>query len=195
MNLLWRVSVAAAVLSMFSACAKLDPANEPLREMGEFKLGHNVVVAENASPGPLTRRITKDELDIAVTAAVDERFGRYSGERLLHLGVAVDGYVLALPGVPTVLSPKSVLALTVNIWDNETQQKLNEEPRHFTVFERTSAETIIGSGLTQSKAVQLQNLSRNAALKIQDWILEHPEWISSTAHAQQPSEVEGTPEG
>lgn len=177
MKLKMQIMGVTALILALTACGKVDPTTEPPVDMAAFQLGHNVVIAENATPGPLTRSITTEEIDVALTQAIDERFGHYEGERLLHFGVSVDGYVLALPGIPTVLSPKSVLAITVNVWDNETQQKLNAEPRRFSVFERTSAETIIGSGLTQSKAVQLQNLSRNAALKIQNWILENPEWI------------------
>ncbi|WP_052245183.1 hypothetical protein [Halocynthiibacter namhaensis] len=184
MNIFVRFAVAIAVFGTFSACAKIDPTNEPQRDMDEFRLGHNVVIAKNATPGPLTRSIEKEEIGVALRAAVDERLGAYSGTRLLHVGVAVDAYVLALPGLPAVLSPKSVLALTVNIWDNVTQQKLNEEPRRFTVFERTTAATIVGSGLTQTKDMQLQNLSRNAALKIQNWILEYPDWISSVVEGE-----------
>lgn len=148
-------------------------------DMADFRLGHNIVIADNATPGPLTRPANDEEIEEAVTAAINARMGHFEGDRLLHLGVAVNAYVMALPGVPMVVSPKSVLVLTVNIWDNETQQKLNDKPRQFTVFERSSPETFIGSGLTQSKAVQLENLSENAALKIQNWILDNPEWITS----------------
>ncbi|WP_157946956.1 hypothetical protein [Thalassobius sp. I31.1] len=178
MKLKMQIAGFLAFILALTACGKVDPTTEPPVDMAAFQLGHNVVVADNATPGPLTRSISTEEIDVALTQAIDERFGHYQGDRLLHIGIAVDGYVLALPGIPTILSPKSVLAITVNVWDNETQQKLNAEPRRFSVFERTSAETIIGSGLTQSKSVQLQNLSRNAALKIQNWILEHPDWIT-----------------
>lgn len=188
MKLKMQIMGISALILALTACGKVDPTTEPPADMAAFQLGHNVVIAENATPGPLSRSITTDEIDVALTHAIDERFGHYEGERLLHFGVSVDGYVLALPGIPTVLSPKSVLAITVNVWDNETQQKLNAEPRRFSVFERTTAETIVGSGLTQSKAVQLQNLSRNAALKIQNWILEHPEWIAPRAASGTPVE-------
>ncbi|MGB0968217.1 MAG: hypothetical protein ACPGUX_08540 [Halocynthiibacter sp.] len=181
MKIVQRFLTAVLMMSAVTACAKIDPTSEPVREMGQFKLGHNVVVAENAQPGPLTRSTNAEELEKALTTAMDERLGQYDGDRLIHIGIAVDGYVLALPGVPLVLSPKSVLALTVNVWDNETQEKLNAEPRRFAVFERGAAETVVGSGLTQNKAAQLENLSRNAALKIQNWILENPEWIGLTA--------------
>lgn len=159
--------------------------------MGDFRLGHNVVVADNAQIGPLSRVATEEELETALATEIDNRLGHYEGERLYHLGVAINAYVLALPGVPLVVKPKSILVISVSLWDNETQQKLNAEPRQFTVFEGLSAETFISSGLTQNKQTQLENLTRNAARKIQDWILEHPEWIGlpvEDADAAPPSE-------
>ena len=52
-----------------------------------------------------------------------------------------------------------------------------ESLKQFTVFESLSEETVVGSGLTQTKEEQMQNLSRNAAKMIQTWMLEHPEWF------------------
>ncbi len=159
--------------------------------MGDFRLGHNVVVAENAQIGPLSRVASEEELQSALAAAVEERLGSYDGERLYHLGIGINAYVLALPGVPLVLKPKSVLVISVTLWDNATQSKLNDTPRQFTVFEGLSAETLVGSGLTQNKQTQLERLSRNAARKIQDWILEHPEWIGL---APEPEDADATGE-
>ena len=93
----------------------------------------------------------------------------------------VEGYVLAQPGIPVVASPKSVLVVSVTIWDDEKQAKLNEEPEVITVFERLSGETAISSGLTQTKEQQMLNLSRNASLKIHQWMLEHPEWFGDAS--------------
>lgn len=162
---------------MLAACGAGAPGDEPPAEMGTFRLGHNITVADNAQLGPLSRTAEPEEWEAALTGAIDERLGGYEGEGLFHLGIGLNAYALALPGVPLVVSPKSVLVITVNIWDNATQQKLVEDGRQFTIFEGLSPETLLGSGLTQSKEVQMQNLSRNAARSIQNWILEHPEWI------------------
>ena len=79
--------------------------------------------------------------------------------------------------MPLVASPKSVLIIRVTLWDDQQGGKLNEEAKQFTVFETFSGETLVGSGLTQTKEQQMQNLSRNAAKMIQTWMLEHPEWF------------------
>jgi hypothetical protein len=101
-----------------------------------------------------------------------DRFGRYEGTKLYHLGVSVEGYVLAIPGVPLVASPKSALILNVTAWDDAKGGKLNTKPHLVTVVESFSGNTFLGSGLTQSKEKQLENLSRNAAKQIQNWLVQ-----------------------
>ena len=107
------------------------------------------------------------------------RTGRASASMIEPVMVEAYGQRTPVNQVGTVNVPEPRM-VTVNVWDNETQEKLNAEPRRFAVFERGAAETVVGSGLTQNKAAQLENLSRNAALKIQNWILENPEWIGLT---------------
>ena len=79
--------------------------------------------------------------------------------------------MLAVPGVPILASPKSALILNVTAWDDAAGKKLNAEPHLVTVVESISGATFLGSGLTQSKEVQLQNLSRNAAKQIENWLV------------------------
>lgn len=176
------VSVLFSV-ALVAACSgigetKVDGPQEPL---GEFRLGHNIAVAKNAQKVPISRDATTEELEQAMKLAVDERFGAYQGRKLYHLGINVDAYALAPPGVPLVASPKSVLVVSANLWDDALGRKLHDEPKQFTVFENLTGETAVGSGLTQSAEVQLRNLTRNAAKMIQDWMLENPQWFEMSA--------------
>ncbi len=168
-----------AIMLLFSvaACSEFEDLDEAPQPMGRFLLGHNVVVVEDAEKGPLSREATDEEWKASVEAAIDERFSRYDGDKYFHIAIKVDGYALALPGIPLVASPKSVLVVTVSIWDDANGVKLNEEPKAFTVFERLSGETAISSGLTQSKEQQMENLSRNMARMIHNWMLENPDWF------------------
>jgi hypothetical protein len=36
---------------------------------------------------------------------------------------------------------------------------------------------VIGSGLTRTKAKQMEVLSYNAAKRVEQWLLDHPEWF------------------
>ncbi|SDO14616.1 hypothetical protein SAMN05216196_103549 [Lutimaribacter pacificus] len=166
-----RLLALIAGLFALTACTSANDLKNPPVDLGDFKLSHRVVVAPNLTKGPMSREATKDEWEAAMLDAIGERFDRYDGDRLYHFGVSVEGYVLAQPGIPVVLNPKSILIFNVTVWDDAAGKKLNEEPEQITVFESFSGETLLSSGLTQSKEEQLTNLSRNAAKQIQNYLV------------------------
>lgn len=168
-----------ALIITLVACAAGDPLDEELPPMGDFRLAHNIVVAENMQQVPPSRNATPEEWQAILESEIDRRFGGYEGDRLYHIGVAVDGYALAPPGIPIVLSPRSILVLSVNIWDDELGRKLHDEAEQIIVFEGTSPETmILGSGIARNRTEQMQILARNAARRIQLFMLQNPEWFS-----------------
>ena len=177
MRALTRLATLGLVL-ILGACAASDPLEEDLPDMGDFRLAYNIVVADNMQQVPPSRNATGEEWIEVLTAEIDRRFGGYEGGRLSHIAIHVDAYSLAVPGIPVVLSPKSILVISANVWDDELQAKLHEEPRQLTIFEGASAQSIIGSGLTRSREEQMQVLARNAARRVQLWMLENPEWFS-----------------
>jgi hypothetical protein len=177
-----RLIAGLMALFLLSACGG-NGLSEPPKDFGDFQLGYNIVVATNAKPVGPSRKATPEEWEASLKAAIAERFGRYQGDKLYHIGVGVDGYALAVPGIPLVLSPKSALVVTVNIWDDAAQRTVNAEGKQFTVFERLSGETVVGSGLTQSREQQMQNLSRNAARLINEWLVENKAWFTPEAVA------------
>lgn len=186
---------ALLVLTLLAACAAED-LSQPPEDFGAFALGYNIVVAKNAKPVGPSRTATAEEWETALKEAIGARFGRYDGDKLYHIGIGVDGYALAVPGVPVVLSPKSVLAITVNVWDDTAGRKINAEPKQFTVFERLSGETVVGSGLTQTKEQQMANLSANAARLINDWLIDNAAWFTPEAVAARallPKPAEASP--
>jgi len=177
------VLMTVLILGLLSACGGDGDLADPPKLMGDFRLGYNIVVARNPTVGPLSRKATEAEWQEVLTGEIDRRFGSYEGDKLYHLGISVDGYVLAAPGIPVVASPKSVLIFTANVWDDAKGVKLNEEAEQITVLEGLSGETIVGSGLTQSREEQMKNLSINAARAVQTWLLKHPEWFAMTAQS------------
>ena len=163
------IFVCLAVLGL-AACTNPNDLDQPPVPLGDFHLGHNIVVAPNLAKGPVSREATKEEWIEVVKTAIDERFSRYEGTRLYHLGISIDGYVLAQPGIPVVASPKSILILQVTVWDDAKAKKLNEKPKQFTVIEALTPETVVGSGYTLTREEQMQTLSRTAAKRIQIWL-------------------------
>lgn len=166
---------------VLAACQTND-LKEPPVPLGDFQLGVNVAITDNMQVPGISRDVTPKEMETAITEAVAERFDypRYEGNRLLNFGVFVDGYLLAPPGIPLVMSPASVMMVTVNVFDDATGKKLNEGGTRLTVVEKGSAETLIGSGLTQTKEKQLEILAYNVAKRIEGFLLENPDWLGMT---------------
>ena len=63
-------------------------------------LGLNIAIADTAQVPGISRQATADEWEAAIKQAMDDRFGRYEGNRIYNFGINIEGYVLAPPGVP-----------------------------------------------------------------------------------------------
>lgn len=170
-----RLVLALVALGLLGACIDGRDLDRPAVPLGDFSLGHNVVIAPNLTKGPLSRDATAEEWSTAVQGAIAERFGRYEGSRIYHFGVSVEGYVLAQAGIPLVLQPKSVVILRLTVWDDAAGAKMNAEPREITVVEAISAESLAGSGLTQTREEQLDNLAVLAAKQIEEFLVAQME--------------------
>lgn len=173
-------------LAVLAGCGAND-LEEPPVPLGDFALGLNIVVADNVQKVPISRDASVDEWEAVMKKAVDDRFGRYEGTKLYNVGISVDGYALAPPGIPVVAAPKSVLVITANVWDDAAQQKLNAEGKQITVFESLSGETVIGTGLTRNRKEQMEALSYNAVKRVEEWFLDNPEWFGLPPKPPEPT--------
>jgi hypothetical protein len=192
-----RLTALGLSLTLLAACAQNDLADPPV-PLGDFALGLNIVVTDKTEKVPISREASGEEWKAVMTKAVDARFGRYQGSKLYNIGISVDGYALAPPGIPVVAAPRSVLVITANIWDDAARKKLNDEGKQFTVFESLSGETVIGTGITRTKQQQMDALAYNAVKRVEEWFLQNPEWFglptkSGPTPADAPSVVSGKP--
>jgi len=167
-----RLFAMMALVLTLAACAQDDAIPEKL-DLGDFTLGHNIVVAPDLTKGPTSRNATPDELTSAVKVELDKRLGRYEGERMVHLGVNIGAYVLARPGLPLVYTPKSVLGISVTAWDDRAGAKFNEKPKQILAFEQFGSAPILGSGHVNSREEQIEALAKSAARKIESWLAEN----------------------
>ena len=96
------VKASLAVLSVIAlaACDPTADLEDAPVALGDFRLGHNIVVAPEAQTIPGSRKATEEEWKIALTKAIDDRFGRYEGEGLYHFGVSIGAYNLAAIETP-----------------------------------------------------------------------------------------------
>ncbi|MBT8413156.1 MAG: hypothetical protein KJO30_02400 [Boseongicola sp.] len=167
-------------LSVFLAACAAEPENlsETPAVLGDFRLGHNIAIADNVVLGPFSRELTEQQLETELQNAVAKRLRRYDGDGLYHLGIVMGGLVLAQPGIPVVYAPQSVMILDVSVFDNVTQERLNPEAKRIQVGEgMRNMVPLLGSGLVREADVQLANLSANAAREIEVWLNENPEWF------------------
>lgn len=181
-----RLAKTLAACLFLSACAAEDLTKAP-PPIGDFDLEYTIIVAENAKQVGPSRPASPEEWQAVLKTEIEKRVGRYQGEKLYHLGIAIDGYALAVPGIPTVFSPKSVLVISANVWDDSAQRKINAVPKQITVFEGRSPQTFIGSGLTQNREEQMRNLAEQAARAIAKWLVENKAWFSPEAVAARAS--------
>ncbi|WP_417587828.1 hypothetical protein [Pararhodobacter oceanensis] len=170
-----------ATVGLLAACANGAQLGEERGELENFRLCYNIVTTNDAVQGPLSREADLDVFSDLIRAEVDRRFGRYDGDRLYHIAIHIDAYVLAVPGVPLVASPRSALIMSVNVWDDAAGEVLNDEHKQMTVLESLSGSSVVGSGLTQSAEEQMQTLSQNAAIRIENWLVENPQWFETAA--------------
>lgn len=177
--------IAGMVLAALVAGCGANKTLSTQKDLGEFRLGHNVVIADNAETVAASRKVDVNEMEEVITAEIDKRLGRYEGRQLYHVGVTVAGYYIATPGVPVVVSPKSVMILLVNVWDDAAQKKLTDEPHQITVFESAGIGTLVGSGYLLNSDEQVLDLAQNAVAEIEAFIEENPDWFKAKPGLEQ----------
>ncbi|WP_375281920.1 hypothetical protein [Pseudooctadecabacter sp.] len=177
-----RVLITLASLIILTACGGIrDDLSQAPDPLGTFRLGHNIAVVNEPVQGPFSRTVEDAAWQEAMTTAVNERLGlaRFDGSAFFHVGVAVEGYVLAQPGIPLVYSPRSVLIFSVNFFEDATQTKLNDEAIQLTVFEPCCTVPFIGSGLVRSADEQMEGLAFNAARAIERTMRQNGSWFGA----------------
>lgn len=174
------------LVTLVAACASGRNLGEQRTELSNFRLGHVAVHAGDAVQGPASRTAEATDWERTMEAEVRRRFARYDGERFYHLAIGVEGYVLAIPGIPLVLAPKSALIFSVVVRDDATGERLNERPHRITVLESLSGETAISSGLTQSAEQQMKNLTENGVAAIERWLANNPDWFPAAESTPDP---------
>ncbi|MFK7869730.1 MAG: hypothetical protein AB8B58_10865 [Roseobacter sp.] len=167
-----RKAVLLLAAGLLAACSAPVDLEAPAVPLGDFSLGHNVVVAPRVqTTSTVSREVAREELTESLKLAIAERFDGYTGPREYHFGVSIEGYVLARAGIPVLAAPKSAMIIRVTVWDDAAGKKLNDTPEQLTILEQASGASVIGTGWSRDAQEQLRDLSVAAAKAIEDYLL------------------------
>lgn len=175
-------------LALMAACTQTQ-VYEPPESLGEFKLRVNYAFADKAVQGPVSRDATPDEWTKAIQDAVDIRLGRYEGTQEYDIGISLEGYMLAPPGIPIIYNPKSTAIVLVNVYDVK-KEKFLAKGKQFQVLEDTTGGSALkGSGHERTKEEQMAGLSLKVADRVEEWLAEEHEengWFEKRPDLIQP---------
>lgn len=157
------------LLTLLASCAPPIIETE-LKPIGDFSLGHNLVVGDKMVKGPLSRDGDPDIITAAVKDAIGARLTKYDGDKRYHVITRIDAYTLGRTGIPLIFSPQTALVINVSIWDDLAQKRLNEEPVQLVILENTNKRNVLGSGIGQTKQQQIKSIAESAAYQIEDWM-------------------------
>lgn len=180
----------AALLTLAACTSELDSETQA-SGLGDFRLDRVVVVVEDPTAGAFSRSIDDAPMKAAVTDAIQARFSRFEGDKTYSIGIKVQGYVLAAPGIPVLLAPRSTLLLSVNVY-NDIPARINKKPFNLTVFEDAGSDTVIGSGYTQTKEEQLAELANNAGIEIERWLRKNEGWFGGARSRPERKAAQGS---
>ncbi len=186
-----RILTLTAGLALLGACAPtlVDEAPE---ELGEFKLRVNYAFADKAVQGPVSRDATPQEWTNAIQNAVDIRMGRYQGSQEYDIGISLEGYMLAPPGVPVLFNPKSTAIVLVNVYDVERKEFLAKGEQMQVLEDTTGESALKGSGHARTKEEQMNGLALKVADRVEEWIAEEHKangWFDKRPEVLQPVEI------
>lgn len=181
-------------LALVSACTQTQIDEAP-EDLGAFKLRVNYAFADKAVQGPVSRDATPQEWTEAIQKNVDLRLGRYPGTQDVDIGISLEGYMLAPPGIPVIYNPKSTAIVLVNVYDVEKKEFL-AKGKKFQVLEDTTGDSALqGSGHVRTKQEQMNGLALKVADRVEEWLAEeHKEngWFAPGPALVQPLENDGS---
>ena len=168
--MVWRMAF-ICLLFLAGCSSPMQDFQIKLVPIGNFRLGQIVPRADaELTKGPLSRTASSEEWVAAVNGAFKDRFSRFDGGSYYHLGITVNGYILAKPGIPLIAAPKSILIFRVIAIEDHTGKVLTQKPHQITVVEQLNVGSLIGSGYTRSRERQINDLAQQAALSTEAWL-------------------------
>ncbi|MGV6803449.1 MAG: hypothetical protein ACWA49_04520 [Ruegeria sp.] len=177
-------------LALMAACTQTQVYEDP-EDLGQFKLRVNYAFADKAVQGPVSRDATPQEWTDAIQNAVDIRLGRYQGAQEYDIGISLEGYMLAPPGIPVIYNPKSTAIVLVNVYDVNNKEFLAKGKQFQVLEDTTSGSALKGSGNERTKEEQMSGLALKVADRVEEWLAEEHKdngWFNTRSPLIQPLE-------
>jgi hypothetical protein len=188
--MVWRMAF-ICLLFLAGCSSPIQDFQTKLVPIGNFRLGQIVPRADaELTKGPVSRTASSEEWVAAVNDAFKDRFSRFDGGSYYHLGITVNGYILAKPGIPLIAAPKSVLIFRVIVLEDHTGKVLTGKPHQITIIEQLNASSLLGSGYTRSREQQINDLAQQAALSTEAWLRRQPWFEGPDTIVELPNDVE-----
>ena len=179
-------------LALMGACTQTQIDEEP-ESLGEFKMRVNYAFADKAVQGPVSRDASPKEWNDAIQNAVDIRLGRYEGSQEYDIGISLEGYMLAPPGVPVIYNPKSTAIVLVHVYDVKRKKHLAKGKQFQVLEDTTGGSAFKGSGHERTREEQMSGLALKVADRIEEWLAEEHKdngWFDKRTSVIQPLETE-----
>lgn len=168
---MFRILTTLMVALFLAACGETQ-LNEAPEDMGAFRARVVHVFTDKALKWPLSRDAEASEWNASMERAMETRLRRYDGAQEYDVAVSLEGFLLAPPGIPVLVNPKSVAVVNVFVYDVARKEYLARKVQMEVYEDTTGQSAILGSGHSRTKEEQIAGLSLNIADKIEEWMAE-----------------------
>ncbi len=168
---MFRILTTLMVALFLAACGETQ-LNEAPEDMGAFRARVVHVFTDKALKWPLSRDAEASEWNASMERAMETRLRRYDGAQEYDVAVSLEGFLLAPPGIPVLVNPKSVVVVNVFVYDVARKEYLARKVQMEVYEDTTGQSAILGSGHSRTKEEQIAGLSLNIADKIEEWMAE-----------------------
>ncbi|GAA6194283.1 hypothetical protein [Phaeobacter sp. NW0010-22] len=168
---MFRILTTLTVALFLAACGETQ-LNEAPEDMGAFRARVVHVFTDKALKWPLSRDAEASEWNAPMERAMETRLRRYDGAQEYDVAVSLEGFLLAPPGIPVLVNPKSVVVVNVFVYDVARKEYLARKVQMEVYEDTTGQSAILGSGHSRTKEEQIAGLSLNIADKIEEWMAE-----------------------
>lgn len=144
-----------------------------------FTLGHVGVITTGMAKGAYSVDVQSQDLATHLRSAVTSELSNFTGGHQYNLGIKVEAYTLANPSMPTVPQPKSVLMLTLSVWDDSHDPRPILAPATVVAVDGLYGTSIFVTKPQGSIDQRLAALCAKAAIEIERYLVKNSDFLQA----------------